>query len=295
MPNSGRLRRTQLYMPGDDLHKIQKAATLNADSLILDIEDGVALNRKSAARDTIHEALGTVDFGRAERLVRINPVNSGLEIDDLAAILPAQPDGIMIPKVERAEQVQWASARIAEIERQQQWQPGEIRLLVLIETALGVVNLKEIAGSDERLDALVLGQYDLAGSLGATTTVEGYEVSYARSALVIHAAAFGLQAIDSVYVELHDITGLVQLTERAMHMGYSGKQAIHPRQIEPIAAVFTPTDEAIANATRLVEAYHQHQRDGRGVFAYEGKMVDAPILRAAENVLARARASGKSV
>jgi len=153
--------------------------------------------------------------------------------------------------------------------------------------------LKEIAASEVRLDALIFGQYDLASSLGATNTPEGHEVLYARSAIVMHAAAFGLQALDSVYIDLHDLEGLKRETEQAMRMGYAGKQAIHPRQIEPIVAVFTPSHEAVAHAQRLVDAYHKYQAGGVGVFALDGKMVDTPILRAAENVLARARATGK--
>jgi citrate lyase beta subunit len=282
-------------MPGDDLHKIEKGASLNVDSLILDLEDGVALARKAAARQTIAQALQTVDFGRAERLVRINAVDSGFEIDDLAATLPGKPDGVVIPKVEQPEHVQWVSERLGEIERKNRWELGAIRLLALIETARGVVHLKDIAGSDERLDVLIFGAYDMAGSLGATASQDGWEVFYARSAIVTHAAAFDLQAIDSVYVDLHDVEGLVTATERAMQMGYVGKQAIHPRQIEPIAAVFTPTEEAIAAAQRLVDAYANHQQNGIGAFALDGKMVDTPILKAAQNVLARARAAGKIV
>lgn len=291
--NAQRLRRVQLYMPGDDLHKIEKGASLNVDSLILDIEDGVALERKAAARQTIVQALQTINFGRAERLVRINAVDTGFEADDLAATLPTHPDGIVIPKVERPEHIHWVSERIGEVERNNHWEPGAIRLLALIETARGIVNLKEIAGSDERLDALIFGAYDMAGSLGATASIDGWEVFYARSAIVTHAAAFDLQAIDSVYVDLHDMDGLSAATERALHMGYSGKQAIHPRQIEPISAVFTPTDDVVSAAQRLVNAYADHQRNGIGAFALDGKMVDTPILKAAQNVLARARAAGR--
>ena len=288
-----RVRRVQLYMPGDDLHKIEKGAGLAVDSLILDMEDGVALARKAVARQTIVQALQSVDFGRAERLVRINAVDSGFEADDLAATLPARPDGVVIPKVERPEHVRWVSERIDEVERKNHWEPGAIRLLVLIETARGVVNLREIAASDERLDALIFGAYDMAGSLGATASKDGWEVFYARSAIVTHAAAHDLQAIDSVYVDLHDVEGLVAATQRAMQMGYTGKQAIHPRQVEPIAAVFTPTDEAISDAQRLMDAYNEHEANGRGVFALDGKMIDMPLVRAAENVLARARVTGK--
>src|SRR6266852_4808971 len=138
-----RVRRVQLYMPGDDLHKIEKGAGLDVDSLILDLEDGVALARKAAARQTIAQALQTVDFGRAERLVRINAVDSGFEIDDLAATLLGKPDGVVIPKVERPEHVQWVSECISEMERKNRWELGTIRLLALIETARGVVHLKD--------------------------------------------------------------------------------------------------------------------------------------------------------
>lgn len=290
---SVRVRRVQLYMPGDDQRKIEKGTTLGVDSLVLDIEDGVALGRKEVARQMIAESLRTLDFGRSERVVRINAVGTGFEADDLNVILPARPDAILIPKVERAEQVQWVSARLDQEEQLQGWAAGSIRLLVLIETAMGIVNLREIAASDSRLEALIFGAYDMASSLGATASKDGSEVSYARSAVVTYAAAFGLQAIDSVYIELQDIEGLIVAASRAAHMGYVGKQAIHPRQIEPIAEAFSPTDSAIAEAQTLIEAYEAHQRDGRGVFALDGKMVDTPILRGAENVIARARAAGK--
>jgi citrate lyase beta subunit len=288
-----RVRRAVLFTPGDSLHKLQKAAGLGVDSLILDLEDGVALNRKAEARQTVVEALRTIDFGRTERLIRINPVGSGLEADDLDVTLPAHADGYVIPKVEQRDRVQWVSARIADMERRQGWDAGVIRLLVMIETARAVVNLREIAASDPRLDALIFGAEDLAGSIGAVRTRENHEVSFARSAVVIHAAAFGLQAIDQIYADFNDTPGLIAESERAMQMGYSGKTIIHPRQIEPVSLVFTPSDEAIAQAQRLIEAYNAHQSSGAGAFALDGKMVDAPFIRAAERVLARAQAAGK--
>ncbi len=299
MSNQGslaqRVRRVLLFAPGDDLKKIQKAAASGADSVVMDLEDGVALARKAEARTTITGALQTVDFGRSERLVRLNPVNSELLQDDLESILPARPDGFVLPKVELAGQVHRASELILAEEYRRSWPPGAIRLLAIVETARGVVNLREIAGSDPRLDALIFGAEDLAGSLGATRTRDGWEVFYARSAVVLHAAAFDLQAIDTLYVDFQDVDGLRLDAERALHMGYTGKLAIHPRQIEPITAVFTPSDESIAQARRLAEAFKAHQAEGTGVFALDGKMVDMPMLRAAERILARARAAGKLV
>ncbi len=293
MSTPNRVRRALLFMPGDSLRKIEKGAGLGVDSIIMDLEDGVALSQKAAARQTIVQALGAVNFGQAERLIRINPVDSGLEGDDLATTLTAQPDGYIIPKVERPEHVQWVSQQIGEMEHRNHWPSGAIRLLALIETARGVVNLKEIAGSDLRLDALMFGAEDLAGSLGAIRTREGWEVYYARSAVVIHAAAFGLQAIDTIYADLEDVDGLVAETERALQMGYMGKMAIHPRQVAPITGVFTPSDEAILQAQRLMDAYDAHQASGSGVFALDGKMVDMPMIRAAQRVIDLARAAGK--
>jgi len=172
-----RSRRALLYVPGDDLHKVEKAAGLGADCVCLDIEDGVALNRKAEARAAIVDVLTRVDFGRSERLVRINPVGSGLENDDLAAVLPAHPDGIVIPKVGSPGQVQWVSAQLGRAEKVYGWEPGGIILLALIESARGVVNVKEIAGSDPRLQGLIFGAEDLAGDIGAVRTREAGKFS----------------------------------------------------------------------------------------------------------------------
>jgi citrate lyase beta subunit len=287
-----KIRRALLFMPGDDRRKIEKGAGLGVDSIIMDLEDGVALNNKPAARETIAAALREVNFGRAEKLVRLNPVGSGLVADDLAATLPAQPDGYVIPKVESAGQIHEIAARLENAEHQHGWPHGSIRLLPIIETALGVVNLREIAASSPRLDALIFGAEDLAGDIGATRTADGWEVFYARGAVVVHAKAFGLQAIDTPFVDLNDLDGLAAETRLALQMGYTGKLAIHPRQIEPIQQIFTPTPEAIARAKRLIDAHNAHQDAKTGVFELDGKMVDRPMVRAAESILARARAAG---
>jgi citrate lyase beta subunit len=288
-----RARRALMYMPGDDMHKIQKAIGLEVDCICMDIEDGVAVNRKAAARETIVQALQTLEFGRSEKAVRINPVGSGLEEQDLQAVLPARPDSVVIPKVSSAAQVHWVSSRLAEAERQYGWPTGSISLLALIETGLGVVNLKEIASSDQRLQVLIFGAEDLAGDIGAVRTAEGWEIFYARSAVVTHAAAFGLQALDMVYMDLRNLDGLRKESQEAARMAYSGKQIIHPNQVEPVQEAFTPSDEAIAHARRVVEADAQHQDEGKGAFTLDGKMVDAPVVKAARRVLERASAAGK--
>jgi citrate lyase beta subunit len=282
-------------MPGDDRHKIETGAAMNVDSIIMDLEDGVALNRKDAARETISTALREMDFGRTERLVRINAVSTGLHVDDLNHTLEAHPDGYVLPKVESAGQVQEISNHLRQAESKYGWPENSIALLVIVESARGIVNLREIAESDARVSALIFGAEDLAGDLGAKRTPDGWEVFYARSAVLLHAKAFGLQAIDTVYVDLNDLDGLVAHTEQGLYMGYSGKLAIHPRQVDPIQRIFTPTTEEIQQAKRLIDAHDTHQQAGTGAFQMDGKMVDMPIVRAAEAVLARARAAGIEV
>ncbi len=288
-----RARRALLYIPGSDLRKIEKATTLGADCACLDLEDGVALNKKEEARETIARALRSLDFGKTERLARINPFGSGLEQDDLAAVLPARPDGVVIPKVQDADAVKWVCNWIAAYERSQGWQVGAIGLIAMIESARGIVNLREIAGADKRVQALIFGSEDLAADMGMVRTREGREILYARSAVVTTAAAFGLQAIDIMYPDYHDAEGLRAEARRGLEMGYAGMQVIHPSQIEPVQSVYTPSDEEIAQAQRVMQAYEENRRAGRGAFALDGKMVDAPIVKTAERALARARAAGK--
>ncbi len=288
-----RARRALLYTPGDDRHKIEKAATLGVDCICMDIEDGVAPNRKVEARAQICAALLEINFSGTERLVRINAVGSGLEQDDLSAVLSSHPDGIVIPKVADADPLKWVSGRIAAVERQHGWPPGGIYMIAIVESARGIIHLSQIASADTRLQALVFGAEDLASDIGASRTAEAWEVFYARSALVTHAAAYDLQAIDMVYVDFHDSVGLRREAEFGAQMGFSGKQIIHPNQVAPVQAAFTPSDEAILQAQRIIQAARENEQAGRGAFALDGKMVDAPIIKEAERVLEKARAAGK--
>jgi citrate lyase beta subunit len=226
--------------------------------------------------------------------MRVNRYGSGWETDDVAHTLAAHPDSVLLPKVDSAEAVRWLDDALTAAERIHGWPLGKIELLAMIETARGVVNLKEIASASPRLTALVFGSEDLAGDIGAIRTPAAWEVFYARSAVVTHAAAFGLQALDMVYVDYHDTDGLLREARQGAELGYSGKQIIHPNQIEPVHLAFTPDAAAIAQAQRIVDAHEQHQASGQGAFALDGKMVDMPVVKAAERVLAKAKAAGRS-
>lgn len=288
-----RARRTLLFMPGDSLCKIEKAATLAVDSIVMDLEDGVAPSNKEAARAAVLHALHTVNFGARERLVRANPIAGALVAADIAETAAGLPDGYVLPKVESAQDVETAANLLAAAEKAHGLAQGRLRLLAGVETARGVMNLREIAAAGApRLEALLFGAEDLAGDLGAIRTREGWEVFYARSAVVTAAAAYGLQAIDMIFTGLHDLAGLEEECRQAAQMGYAGKMAIHPNQLPAIHAAFTPSSESVAQARRLVDAFAAQQAAGAGVFELDGKMVDMPMVRAAQRILARARPIG---
>ncbi len=285
-------RRALLYMPGDDRRKIEKSLTLGVDCICMDMEDGVAVNRKAEARAAIAKALQELDFGNSEKLARINSVGTGWEREDIDAVLPFRPDGIVIPKIESLDQVEWGSKIIEAAEMKYGWPINSIRMLVGVETAKGILNLKEIA-SHPRLDAIIFGGEDFAASVGARRTREAAELLYARQAVVVACAAFGLQAIDIVYIDFKDAEGLRIEAEQGAGFGFSGKQVIHPNQVQVTQEAFTPSDAAIAEARRIVETFEASQREGKGAYALDGKMIDMPLLKNARKVLERARAAGK--
>ena len=286
-------RRALLYMPGDDRRKIEKSTKLGVDSICMDMEDGVAANMKAEARAVIAQAMKDLDFGQTERCIRINSIGSGLEKRDLAAALSTRPDAIVVPKVETAEQVQWVSEHIETYELSSNSKLGGIRLLVGVETAKGILNLKEIASADKRLEAIIFGGEDFAASIGAVRTKAASELLYARQATVTACAANDLQAIDIVFIDFKDNEGLRLEAEQGAGFGFSGKQIIHPNQVAVVQEAFTPSNSAIEYAKRILESFEASQKEGRGAYALDGKMIDMPLLKNAQKVLDRAKAAWK--
>nr|CAD7442158.1 unnamed protein product [Timema bartmani] len=291
-------RRAILYVPGDDIRKLTKALSLDADCIVMDCEDGVATNRKEEARVTIRRWLdeGRASNSTSEWSVRVNSVESDLCKEDLQTVLGGanKPSTLLLPKVESKEHIQWHMGGCQ-----------KINLIMYIESARAVVNLPDICRKAEQLSstaplkpaALVFGSDDLCASLGVTRSDDGTEILYARQKLVLMAKAFHLQAIDMVHIHfkactsvlcfdnIPDLNGLRRQCEAGARMGYTGKQVIHPAQIPIVQQAFMPTPATVEWAEGLIAAFQEHQKLGKGAFVYKGSMIDMPLLRQAENII----------
>ncbi len=284
-----RLRRSRLYLPGNQPKFMINAGVHRPDGVILDLEDSVHPAEKEAARLLVRNALRCVDFLGAERMVRINQLPLGFE--DLRAIVPEGPDLILIPKTETADQVREVDERIRGV-RAREGDGHPIWLMPILESALGVENAFAIARAAETVVALTIGLEDYTADMGVTKTQEGDESLYARARLVNAARAAGVQAIDSVYGDVADVEGLGVWARRSRALGFEGMGCIHPRQIEPIHAAFAPSAEEIEKALKIVTAFQEAEAQGLGVVSLGTKMVDRPVVLRAQRTVEIARRIG---
>jgi citrate lyase subunit beta/citryl-CoA lyase len=259
------------------------------DGIILDLEDSVHPQEKDAARLVVRNALRCVDFGGAERMVRINQGDPGL--DDLEAVVPESPDLILIPKVETADQVMAVAAFVTEFQSGGEHE-SPIWLMPIVESALGLENAFDIASAHETVVALTIGLEDFTADLGVVKTPEGLESLWARSRIVNAARASGIQAIDSVYGDVADEEGLLAWGVRSRAMGFQGMGCIHPRQVRIIHQAFAPSEAELTRALRIVEAFEEAERQGLGVVSLGTKMIDRPVVLRARQLVDRAREAG---
>lgn len=281
-----RLRRSRLYLPGEEPKFFVNAGLHQPDGIILDLEDSVAPNEKDAARVLVRNALRSIDFYGAERMVRINQNQTGLV--DLRYIVPHHVDVILIPKCESAPQVT-AVANEVENLRQRHGVANEIYLLPIIESARGVIKAYEIASASPQNCALAIGLEDYTADLGVERTRAGEESRFARNMVVNAAKAAGIQALDSVFSDVNDLDSLRASVIEAKALGFDGKGCIHPRQIAVIHAGFMPSANEIAQAQNIVAAFEEAQSQGRGVVALGTKMIDAPVVKRAQQTIKQAR------
>lgn len=282
------LRRTMLFIPGNNPGMLQNGGVFGADSVILDVEDAVAPGEKDAARLLVSYALRNVDYGCSETVVRINTLDT-FGKEDIRAIVPCQPDLLLVPKVETAADIKEVVSLVATAEK-----PGQkkVNLIALLETPRGIAEAFSIAQADERVVALALGAEDYTAALGANRTKQGTEIFTARTMIINAAAAAGVQSIDTPYTDANDEQGLLEDSQTAKHLGFKGKLAINPRQINVIHEVFNPTMHEIEWAERVIEAIRIAESEGAGVASLNGKMVDAPVVNRAERILYLAKLLG---
>ncbi|KAJ1995219.1 hypothetical protein GGI25_002134 [Coemansia spiralis] len=285
-----KLRRAVFYVPCSEERKIQKSFASAADCIMYDLEDGVSLNRKGQARELVLNALAA-NTNAAEIGVRINAVGSGLELDDLNVILQSEKlDAIMIPKVDSHKEVQYVAQLIENIAPEHR--RDKISIIAGIETARGIINIRDIAKADPRVDALLFAAEDYCADTGIIRTRSRKELYYARSVVSTAAHAYKLQAIDMVTMDFRDMDVLREECTEGAEMGFTGKQVIHPAQVDIVQQHFLPPKDILSRAWRIVQGYQEHYTLGKGAFDLDGKAIDMPVVKWAYRVLRLAELAG---
>lgn len=284
-----RLRRSRLYLPGNEPKYFLNAALHKPDGIILDLEDSVSPSEKDAARILVRNALRNCDFGECEKMVRIN--QGALGLLDLEAVIPQNPHLILIPKVETGEHVRAVDAKIHSIKKEKGLN-SDFYLMPIIESALGCFEASYIASSSSNVVCLTIGLEDYTADIGAERTKDGKESFWARSIIVNAARAAGVQPIDSVYSDVNDEEGLYQSCLESKAMGFEGKGCIHPRQIPIIHRAFQPSSKEIEKAKKIVLAFEEAQKKGLAVVSVGSKMVDPPVVKRALNTILTAEKLG---
>ncbi len=279
-----KLRRTMLFMPGNNPGMLQTADTFGADSVIFDLEDAVALTEKDAARILVTEAMRTMSYGDTEVVIRINPLSSPFAMTDIDKMARLKPDAILLPKA-TPEDMAILEKELERIEEQEGIEVGTIKVHALVETAYGVETVYETIKSSKRIQAVLLGGEDLAADLAVKRTKDSEELFYARTKVVNACKALKVDAIDTPFTDTNDYVGLAEDSRKAKMLGFSGKLAINPRQIDTIHEVYSPTKQEISHALRVMAAKEEAEKEGLGVFSLDGKMVDLPIINRAIQTL----------
>jgi citrate lyase subunit beta / citryl-CoA lyase len=286
-----RLRRTMMFVPGNNPGMIKDAYIYNCDSLMFDLEDSVAVTEKDAARSLVFQALTTIDYGDKELVVRINNPETTEGLADLEAMVRAHVHVIRLPKTETVHDITFCDEQITRIETDIGLAHGTVRMMAAIESAQGVLNAPAIAVASSRLIGIALGAEDYVTDLKTSRSAEGTELLFARCMILQAARAAGIAALDTVYSDVNNEDGFKAEVTLIKQLGFDGKSIINPRQIKPVIDIYTPTAKEIEKAQAVMAAIAEAHKRGSGVIALNGKMIDRPIVLRAERVLSLARAA----
>jgi len=284
---------TLLFVPGNQERRIDKARSIPADAIILDLEDSIPLAEKNSARAMVSASIDGLALKGQEVFVRINALSTDHAAADIKAIATPGLNGICLPKSESADDILKADALIAEAERAADLKVGSIWLLALVETPKGILNVYEIASASPRVLGIAFGPEDYTLEMGVKRTKEGAEIYYPRVVIAVACHAAGVLAIDGVYTDIRDEEGLNQDTKLARQTGFHGKLLIHPNQVSPVSQIFSPTEEEITHARGVVEAFEAALTQGQASTSFEGKMIDAPVAERARKLLTLAESIEK--
>ena len=286
------MRRSMLFIPGNTPNLLINSPYLGADAVIYDLEDAVSPAEKDSARILVRNTLRSVDLGGRETIVRINAIDTEYWKKDIDAVAPQRPSILMVPKSSRAEDIQAVDDYVTRVEERLGAPQHAIRLMPLIETALGVENAFSIAAASPRVAALFLGAEDLTADLRCQRTKEGREIEYARTRLVVAARAANVDVYDTPFTDVNDDEGIWDDARVAKSLGFTGKASISPRHIQAINAVFSPTQAEVDYAYDVMDAIRAAREQGKGAIALRGKMIDAPIVARAQQTIDMAREIG---
>ena len=289
------LIRSWMFVPGHRQKMIDKALGLSADAIMLDIEDGVAPNEKDAARKNIAESLGREKaLETPARYVRINAIGHPRMDADLQAVVRPGLEGLVCPKVDTVEEVRKVDALLNDQEPQNKLAKGSVKLLIAIESPTGLLNARAIAAASQRIVGIIFGAEDFGREIGLPTVREGEarDLIYARSSIVVAAAAAHVQAVDGVWVDLNDGQGLLGFAKQSRRLGFSGMSCIHPSQVEAINQTFSPTAEEIDYCQKVLRAFEEANARGDGSVAFGGQLIDRPIVERARRTVEMAKSLG---
>ena len=287
-----KLRRTMLYVPGNNPNMVKDAHIYRSDSVMFDLEDSVSVREKDSARFLIFHALRCIDYEHTETVVRINGLDTPFGGDDVEAMVRARPDIIRLPKTEKPEDIELIDELITKVEKKSGVEVGSIKLFAAIESARGVVNAYRIASSSERLVGIAFGAEDFVTNLHTHRSKPGTELFTARQEILLAARAAGLHAVDTVFSDITDDEGFREEVQLIKNMGYDGKSVINPRQVGIVHSIYMPSVQEIKTARKIIRAIERAEAEGSGVVAVDGKMIDKPVVDRSRHTLELARASG---
>lgn len=279
------LLRSLIFVPGNRLNMLERAKNFKTDIVMVDLEDSVPPSEKIVARELASEWVATLTDNNQKVMIRVNSLDTGLTKDDLTRIVSPQLYGISLGKVTSRWDIQSTDRMLIELEERLRIPVGTIKIIPWIETAKAVMELNAISSASKRIIAIAFGAEDYTNDMGILRTDMGTEVEFPRSAVAIAARAANIAALDSPFVSFKDPVSLKVDSMKACQLGYTGKFAIHPDQLEIINQTFSPSKEDIEYALRVVEGWNEALKIGRGSFDLDGKMVDVPVVKRAQNLL----------